>query len=385
MTWNRPIESGGVRKFVALASLALGWRVRNSMVAIGAICLGATVAVQQQIPTGGPIPDRRGFQGINDPRYADVVKNGVVTRRVAGQVYVIAGAGGNVEVQAGDDGVLLVDNNFTIFYDRIMAAIRQISDKPIRIVINTHSHGDHNQNNGALAKQGALVFAHPNTRLALMQQGRQPATGAPGAADAPRGAGAPGAVGAAPPAGRGGGRGPAPVPPEGWPRITSSEPMTFHFNGEDVIMVPLKPSHTNGDVGVYFARSDVFAFGDVYTTDYPSINVAQGGTIENFVDNYNTALAMTTPNTIFVPGHAQLSRRDDLIANRDAIKVIHDRFVKMVADGMTLEQIRAARPSREYDARFATEICCSQNEAQNSTRWYDQMYNEARTHLPPTR
>jgi cyclase len=128
----------------------------------------------------------------------------------------------------------------------------------------------------------------------------------------------------------------------------------------------------------------VFAFGDVYTTDYPSINVAQGGTIENFIENYNKALAMTTPNTVFVPGHAQLSTRADLIADRDAISTIHERFLKMVAQGMTLEEIRAARPSKEFDARFATENFAP-NDVQNSTRWYEQMYAEAKTHLAASR
>lgn len=345
---------------------ATGSRLRNILVVIAAIGVGAATAAQRAgIPTGGPVPDRRGFQGVNDPRYGDVIREGVVTRWVAGNVHVIAGAGGNVVVLAGDEGVLLVDNNFSIFWDQIRTAIRQISDQPIRVVVNTHSHGDHNQNNANLFKLGALVFSHPNTRTALMRQGQPPAQAARGAA--PRGGG------------------PAPVPPEGWPKITSAEPMTFHFNGEDVRFVPLKPSHTDGDVAVYFTGSDVWAFGDVYTTDYPSINVAQGGTIENFIDNYNTALKITTPNTMFVPGHAQVSTRADLIANRDAIGVIHDRFVKMVAQGMTLEQIRAARPSKEFDARFATELCCSENAVQNSTRWYEQMYNEARTHLTASR
>ena len=338
---------------------------------MGAIFLGATAAMQRpEIPTGGPIPDRRGFQGVNDPRYPDVIKNGVVTRRVAGQVYVIAGAGGNIAVQAGDDGLLLVDDNFKVFYDQIMANIRQISDKPIRIVVNTHSHPDHVQNNANMFRQGALVFAHPNTRAALMRQGQPPAAVGNGAPGAP-----------ALPAGRGG---QAPIPPAGWPTVTSNEPMTFHFNGEDVMYVPLKPSHTNGDIAVYFPKSDVFAFGDVFTTDYPSMNVAQGGTIEHFIDNYNKALEMTTPNTMFLPGHAQLSTRADVIADRDAIRTIHDRFVRMVAQGMTLEQIRAARPSREFDARFATENFAP-NDVQNSTRWYEQMYNEARTHLASSR
>ena len=317
---------------------------RTMLAVVFAVLLAGVGAGRQQIPTGGLIPDRRGFNNsVDDPKLTSPVDE--VVRRVAGNVYVIAGAGGNIEVQAGPNGLLLVDDNFTVFYPKIMAAIRQISDKPVHIVINTHSHFDHNQNNPNFAKQGALIFAHPNTRISLEQQKR-----------------------------------PSPVPPEGLPVVTSSETMTFHFNGEEVTYIPLKPSHTNGDVAVYFHGSDVFAFGDVFTTDYPAIGVAQGGTIENFVDNYNLALKMTTSKTIFVPGHAQLCKREDIIAVRDAITTIHARFLDMVKKGMTLEEIRQARPSKEFDARFATENFAP-NELQNSTRWYQQMYDEAKAHL----
>jgi glyoxylase-like metal-dependent hydrolase (beta-lactamase superfamily II) len=151
------------------------------------------------------------------------------------------------------------------------------------------------------------------------------------------------------------------------------------------MFIPLKPSHTNGDLAVYFTKSNVWSFGDAWTNDYPSIGVAQGGTVENFVDNFNRALALTNEDTIFVPGHGQLGKRADLIANRDALTVIHDRFLAMVRAGMTLEQIRAARPTKEYDARFATEICCSVNNVQTSARFYDQMFDEAKTHLPAGR
>ena len=110
---------------------ARAWRCRNRLVVIGAICLGATVATQRSaIPTGGPIPDRRGFNfRVNDPKAVAEVQ--VIIRHVAGTVYVVAGAGGNIAVQGGDDGLLLVDNNFSVFYDQIMASIRQVSDKPI--------------------------------------------------------------------------------------------------------------------------------------------------------------------------------------------------------------------------------------------------------------
>jgi len=308
---------------------------------IFAILMVSVLKAQQEIPTGGPIPDIRGFNNsVNDPKLTDPVQE--VVRRVAGNVYVVAGAGGNIVAQAGPDGLLLVDDNFAVFYSRIVAALRQISDKPVRIIVNTHWHPDHNENNANFAKQGSLVFAHPNTRITLMRLKLSA--------------------------------------PEGLPVVTSSEPMTFHFNGEEISYIPLKPSHTSGDVAVYFHGSDVFAFGDVFTTDYPAIGLQEGGTIENFVDNYNLALRMTTPNTIFVPGHAQLSKREDLIAVRDAITTIHARFLDMVKKGMTLEQIREARPSKEFDARFATENFAPNN-MQNSTIWYQQMFEEAKAHL----
>ena len=334
-------------------------RLRQMLIVAFALTMGVTAAAQESpFPRGiGPIPDFRGFQGMNDPRLPEVLKQGVVARRLADNVHVIT-VTNNVVVQTGDDGVFIADDSFSMFFDLIMGAVRKISDKPVRIVTNSHSHPDHNQNNANLSRLGALIFTPTNLRNALTRQGQ------PGGA----GAGAP-----------------APNPAAAFPWITADAPMTFHFNGEDVMFLPLKPAHTDGDLAVYFTKSNVWVFGDVWTNDYPAIGVPQGGTIENFVENYNRALALTNENTIFVPGHGQLGKRADLIANRDALLVIHERFLTMVRNGMTLEQIRAARPTKEYDAKFATEICCSPNAMQTSTRFYEQMYNEVKTHLPASR
>lgn len=298
---------------------------------------GAAFA-QEAIPELGPIPDVRGFNDkVNNP--AEVAKIKVMVRHVAGQVYVIAGAGGNVYVFAGPDGIMLVDTNFVPFYKDIMADIRRISDKPIRFVINTHAHGDHVANNPSFAKQGAVIVTTPVLRDEMMH-----ATGLNA------------------------------VDKSGWPMVTSAGPLTFHFNGEDVEFIPLKPAHTNGDAAVYFRGSDVFAFGDVYRNDYPSMGEA--GTTQNFIDNYTMAIDMTDKKTLFAPGHGQISPQQELIDLRDAVKVIHARFVEMVAKGMTLDQIVAARPSKEFDARFSSEGL-SATTGNTVERWYGAMYKEA--------
>ncbi len=287
--------------------------VASAVVCVILSC-GAVIA-QDEIPTGGTLPDIRGFNdSVNDPEAVGAIE--MIVRHVAGQVYVIAGAGGNMTVMAGEDGIFIVDTNYPVFHDQIMALIRRISDGPIRFVVNTHFHPDHSGNNANFAREGALIVDQPNLRRSLMGDRRRADTSA------------------------------------GLPVITSEEPMTFHFNGEEALFIPLQPSHTDGDAAVYFPGSDVWAFGDVYRTDYPS---SGGGSINDFVDIYNMALDMTTPNTIFVPGHGQLSSRQDLIDIRDAVLVIYARFRDMVAQGMTFDEILEARPSREYDARFASE------------------------------
>ena len=151
------------------------------------------------------------------------------------------------------------------------------------------------------------------------------------------------------------------------------------MNGEDVLLIPNpKPSHTDGDTFVYFKGSDVLAMGDVYTTDLPAINPGNGGTVQGLLDDWNLALdKYLGPNTKIIPGHGQISARADLIALRDAVVTIHGRFQSMVKRGMTLEQVKGARPTKEFDAKYALENV-GHNEVVSTDQWYETMYNEAK-------
>lgn len=313
------------------------------------VCYGQGTPIGQGIPVGGPLPDNSGFFAkLKDPAAIEEVKKQYVVRKVAGNVYVIAGGGGNVVIQAGPDGILMVDNGYAVFYQSIMEQVRKVSDKPVRILVNTHSHPDHHQNNAEIARQGALIITTPATRTAQMQQQNASESG--------------------------------PYPREGLAAVAAAWPMSFHFNDEEISYIPLKTTETPGEVALYFRAADVWVFGDVFINQYTTVGVQNGGTVENIIDNYNLALQMTMPDTWFVAGHGQLQKREAIIAMRDAFTAVHARMLDMVKQGMTLDEVLEAKPSKEFDARFAPENV-RPNAPFTTVRWITQMYNEAKAHM----
>ncbi len=258
---------------------------------------------------------------------------------VAGRVHMIQrpGGGGNVGVFAGPDGVLLVDSLFAPLAERLVAAVRQVSDGEIRFLINTHVHPDHIGGNEPLARMDVLVLAHDNLRVRTLERLRTPR--------------------------RGGGF--APRPPAGArPVLTYDSAVSFHFSGEEVRAFLAAAAHTDGDTFVHFPDSDVLHLGDVFrTTSYPIVDVYNGGTVAGTIAALETAIAMAGPGTRVIPGHGlEVVGRDALVEFLDMIVDVHDRVRALISEGRTLEEVMAARPTAAYDARWGQEATWTAND-----------------------
>ena len=262
---------------------------------------------------------------------------------VQGNVYMLVGAGPNITVQIGKDGVLLVDTPPAALVPQVMVEIRKLSDKPIRHIVNTSLDAEHMGGNAALvgpaaargsggAPFGTLGFARPAilAHENVLNRLSNPPAGQPA------------------------------TPAAALPTTTYFMPsMDFSFNGEPVVLSHQPSAHTDGDTVVWFRRSDVLSVGDLVRLDgYPVIDVARGGTIEGLVAALDRVVEITVPErlqeggTRVIPGHGRLSNEADVVEYRDMVAIIRDRIQDLVKKGMTLEQVKAARPTRDYDTRY---------------------------------
>jgi glyoxylase-like metal-dependent hydrolase (beta-lactamase superfamily II) len=265
---------------------------------------------------------------------------------VQANVYLIAGAGGNITVQIGDTGVLLVDTGLAPMSDKVIAAIRKLSSKPLQYIINTHFHADHTGGNVAIrqagvtitganvtgnltdARAGAQIVAHENVLNRM---------------SAPTGK-------------------ESPTPPDAWPTETyvTGQKEVF-FNEEPVIAMYQPAAHTDGDSIVFFRHSDVISTGDIFvTTSFPFIDIEHGGSIQGELDALNRIIDLAIPKheeeggTYIVPGHGRICDEFDVVEYRDMVTIIRDRVQAAIKKGQTLEQVKAAHFTKDYDARYDT-------------------------------
>lgn len=237
----------------------------------------------------------------------------------------LEGAGGNIGVSSGPDGVFLIDDQFAPLTDKIRTAVAALSDSPIRFVLNTHWHGDHSGGNENLGRGGVLIMAHHQVRTRLMtehvvasQDRRVPA-----------------------------------APEAAWPVVTFDEGVTLHLNGQTIEVRHVDPAHTDGDSIVRFVEADVLHLGDTFFSGrYPFIDTTSGGDVDGMIAVADRALALAGPSTRIIPGHGPLSGRADLEASQEMLVSIRDRVRKMVERGLGRDEVVRAKPSREFDARF---------------------------------
>jgi len=244
---------------------------------------------------------------------------------VADGVYMLMGAGGNIGVSAGASGVVLIDDQFAPLSDKIKAAVAAINSGPIRFLLNTHWHGDHTGGNENFAKDGVVIVAHENVRHRMSVEQFVATLN----------------------------RTVPPSPEAALPIVTFTDAVNFYLNGDSISAFHVAPAHTDGDVVIYFRRANVVHMGDTYWNGrYPLIDLSSGGSVDGMVAAMDRVLAMTDENTKYIPGHGELSGRAAVTALRDMLATVRDRVRKLVRQGKTLAQVKAAKPSAEFDAAW---------------------------------
>jgi cyclase len=255
-------------------------------------------------------------------------QNSIEAYHVQGSVHMLVGAGANIAVQIGEEGVLVVDTGGASTRADVLAAIRRLSDRPIRWIVNTHADLDHTGANETISQAGmtvngnpAAIIAHERTLTRMSDAGR---------------------------------------PVTELPLNSFFEPRRdFFFNGEALFLEHVPSAHTDGDIIVYFRDSDVLVAGDLFlTTHYPVVDLESGGGVDGFVDGLNRMLDIAVPahlqegGTYVIPGHGRVGDEADILEYRDMVVILRDRIAHMIDEGMSLREIVAARPALDYDTRY---------------------------------
>jgi len=253
--------------------------------------------------------------------------------KVAGNVYMIEGSGGNIGASVGDDGIVIVDDQYAPLADKIQAALKGITDKPVRFIINTHYHPDHTGGNAYFQKQ-APIIAQDNVRKRLESGG-------------------------------GGGNGGSihidtkPAPHEALPIITFDHDITVHLNGEDIRALYFPAGHTDGDSIIFFPHSNVVHMGDDFVTyGFPFIDVEGGGSINGMIDGVAQVVSQLPADVKVIPGHGPLSTLDDVRAYLTMLKETRDAVQKSLKEGQTLDQMKQAKllePWKKYSGEFVNQ------------------------------
>jgi cyclase len=251
----------------------------------------------------------------------------VTSAKVAEGIYVLNGRGGNIGVSVGEDGVILIDDQYGPLTAKVRAAVVALTPQPIRFVINTHWHGDHTGGNENLGKMGVVIVAHENVRKRMSVEQFIELFGQKVPAS----------------------------PKAALPIITFGDSVTLHLNGDEVRSFHVAPAHTDGDTVVHFKKANVVHMGDCFFNGmYPFIDLSSGGSIDGIVAAADKVLAMVDMNTKIIPGHGPVGDKAALQIYRDVMATVRDRVKALVVAGKTLDEVKAAAPTKDLDAKWGT-------------------------------
>jgi len=249
----------------------------------------------------------------------------IKTTKVAGSVYMLEGSGGNIGVLIGNDGVILVDDQFAPLAEKIKKAISAISDKPVKFIVNTHFHGDHSDGNKVFGSEGSIIVAHENARKRLSTDYIFEAFKQEQKA----------------------------LSYEGLPKITFAESLTFNMNGETVQVIHIKNAHTDGDAAIYFKEANVIHTGDAFVRyGLPFIDDGGGGTIDGMISGAEQMLKMINDETKIIPGHGQICSKKELQEYKNLLQTIRNRIADGIKAGKTVDQIISSDPTKEFKTGF---------------------------------
>lgn len=245
----------------------------------------------------------------------------IKTTKLTDAIYMLEGSGGNIGALVGNDGIVVIDDQFAPLTEKIKTALSKISNKPVKFVVNTHFHGDHAGGNENFGSQGAIIVAHHNARQRLtvdyffeaFKETQKASTY------------------------------------EALPKVTFADSVTFHMNGETVHVFYAKNAHTDGDVIIHFKESNIIHCGDVFVRyGFPFIDAGAGGSIDGMIKAIEHLITVANDQTKIIPGHGQLATRKDLIDYRTMLVTVRGRIADGIKQGKTLQQIADSDPMKGY-------------------------------------
>jgi glyoxylase-like metal-dependent hydrolase (beta-lactamase superfamily II) len=247
------------------------------------------------------------------------------TTDLGGGIYMLQGAGGNLGLSVGEDGVFLIDDDYAPLAEKIRNAIAAVADQSVGFLINTHWHGDHAGGNEQFGRAGAVIIAHDNARIRLQ-------SGASG-----------GPIGVV-----------APAPQAALPIITFADSITVHLNGHELHAFHTPAAHTDGDVVIFFKDVNVVHMGDVFFNGrYPFIDSGSGGSLAGFIAAQEAVLARIDDSTRIIPGHGPLASRADLERAVNVLKAVRDRVAALIANGGSEEDAVAQVDLSDFNSDWA--------------------------------